>query len=179
MLWIMTTLQPQHRVCVRNKEGNVVSCKNETWDPNNAQIPCEKLPPKYSQCITHSFDKFSGEFEPNTLPKDGCPNGRKSEYSIGIAICHPNPGVYCIGEQYWINTSYPCFEEGAYSALVGILLSFFVGCFGADRFYLGYIFLGFIKLLTFGGLLLWWIIDFILLVTGHWGPIEGGYSFRF
>ena len=56
------------------------------------------------------------------------------------------------------------------------MLSFFVGLLGADRFYLGYYFLGFLKLFTVGGFFVWWIIDFILLAIGVWGPISGSYS---
>lgn len=47
--------------------------------------------------------------------------------------------------------------------LVTVLISFFVGALGIDRFYLGYTGLGIAKLLTIGGLGIWALIDFILI----------------
>ena len=59
------------------------------------------------------------------------------------------------------------------SKLTAILLCFFLGNLGIHRFYLGYTLIGIIQLLTFGGFLIWEIIDFIRLITGSLKDSEG------
>ncbi len=54
-----------------------------------------------------------------------------------------------------------------------VLLSFFLGGLGVDRFYLGYTGLGVAKLLTLGGCGIWAIIDFILIVTRNLKAADG------
>ena len=57
--------------------------------------------------------------------------------------------------------------------LVALLLSFFVGGLGVDRFYLGYLGLGVIKLLTCGGLGIWALIDLILIAMNNVPDVDG------
>ena len=57
-------------------------------------------------------------------------------------------------------------ESKMKSKLTAILLCFFLGGLGIHRFYLGYTLIGVIQLLTFGGLLIWVIVDLIRLIIG-------------
>jgi len=57
--------------------------------------------------------------------------------------------------------------------LVAVLLSWFVGFLGIDRFYLGYTGLGIAKLLTGGGCGVWALIDAILITVGSVNDAQG------
>ena len=54
-----------------------------------------------------------------------------------------------------------------------LLISILLGELGIDRFYLGYIGLGIIKLITLGGFGIWWILDIITIARGKMRDAKG------
>ncbi|WP_052569813.1 TM2 domain-containing protein [Endomicrobium proavitum] len=57
--------------------------------------------------------------------------------------------------------------------LILFLLSIFLGTLGVDRFYVGKIGTGLLKLFTGGGCGVWWIIDIILIATNKFTDAKG------
>ena len=53
------------------------------------------------------------------------------------------------------------------------ILAFFFGVFGAHRFYVGKIGTAIFQLLTIGGLGIWAMIDFVIILFGEFTDSEG------
>ena len=114
----------------------------------------------------------------------------KTELSCGQGLCEVEKegDIYgtCTCLEPYKHVQYPDFTNAtnlgkrflpvkacAYPAKMkkeAFFYSIFLGIFGADWFYLaagnrGFMCIGFFKMFTFGGLLFWWILDIILLLT--------------
>lgn len=57
--------------------------------------------------------------------------------------------------------------------LATLLFCLFLGSFGVHRFYVGKIGTGLLMLITFGGLAIWTLIDFIMIVCGAFRDKQG------
>jgi TM2 domain-containing membrane protein YozV len=99
----------------------------------------------------------------------------------GQGFCNTNMTVaVCVCNRGWTyarDGSNRCTYEQK-SKLAAFLLSFFVGGLGADWFYLsvgngGYIAAGVFKLLTLGGIGIWWLVDWIRILTNSFPDGQG------
>lgn len=57
--------------------------------------------------------------------------------------------------------------------LPAFLLCFFIGPFGAHRYYVGKVKSGILQMLTLGGLGIWCLVDFIRIIVGSFTDAEG------
>lgn len=51
--------------------------------------------------------------------------------------------------------------------ILTLVMSIFFGTLGIDRFMMGHIGLGILKLITAGGFGIWWLVDVILIATKY------------
>ncbi len=101
-----------------------------------------------------------------------CVRGRCVETSMNTSSC--------LCERGWTlsqNEPYICTYQQK-SKLAAFLLSFFLGGFGADWYYLsvgnsGYIAGGVFKMLTLGGMGIWWLVDWIRILTNSFHDGQG------
>lgn len=57
--------------------------------------------------------------------------------------------------------------------LILFFFSYMWGTFGVDRFYMGLVGTGILKLITFGGFGIWTLVDFIIILTGTFRDKQG------
>jgi hypothetical protein len=83
------------------------------------------------------------------------------------------PGVVVGDTQQLQPNSQAQISQGNKSFLIAFFLSLLLGPLGVDRFYLGKIGTGVLKLLTIGGLGIWYLIDLLFILTDHMKAKDG------
>ncbi|KAF6215824.1 hypothetical protein GE061_000159 [Apolygus lucorum] len=107
--------------------------------------------------------------DPATQQPRGCTKENKAK-----VVCKAADGIICHGSgNSTFKREIPCKFTNGYSFETALLLSIFLGMFGADRFYLGYPAMGLLKFCTLGFMFLGQLVDVILIATQVVGPADG------
>jgi len=155
--------------CVRHS-----FCPDHDYGPHSPYVPCENLPLDYLEC-EEPFDHKGNE----TARKEmgfGCSKfgGQKHEdVQLTARNCTVLASIQCFGPRTFMKDNFPCIKYTGHYFVTTLLYSILLGFLGMDRFILGHTGTAVGKLLTLGGVGIWWIVDIVLLVTGHLTPEDG------
>ncbi|XP_066584504.1 TM2 domain-containing protein biscotti [Prorops nasuta] len=131
------------------------------------EIDCNNLRMGQYICPHPDYDFI----DPKTQQPKGCTKENKAK-----VLCLAADGLICTEtKNNTFKKDIPCKWTNGYSFETSLLLSVFLGMFGADRFYLGYPAIGLLKLSTLGFLFIGQFADVILIATQIVGPADGSH----
>ncbi|XP_031575070.1 TM2 domain-containing protein CG11103-like [Actinia tenebrosa] len=166
-----------YKIKVQAKETDS-SCANESCDvnfnPKGPLIKCEFVPRDFLECEPpqdlHGNSTYKIELGYGCSKYGGL---RYEEVERSKVWCEVLPGIECHGKRRFLGHEEPCIKYSGHYFVTTLLYSILLGFLGVDRFCLGHTGTAVGKLLTIGGLGIWWVVDIILLITGTLKPEDG------
>ncbi|XP_060825710.1 TM2 domain-containing protein CG11103 [Bombus pascuorum] len=162
------------RICSGTMSANNTTDFQQEYRPEGPLVMCKFLPKEFIECenpIDHKGNKTAKDETGYGCVKFG---GSKYEDVEKTKVsCTVLPHIECYGPRTFNREGVPCIKYSNQFFVTTLLYSILLGFLGLDRFCLGHVGTGVGKLLTLGGVGVWWVFDIILIVTGSLQPEDG------
>lgn len=157
---------------------DVGACWNKScgleFDPYSPLINCSYVPQEFLKC------ELPIDLKGNASAKEelgyGCVKfggQRYHDVETTRVMCEVLENIECYGDRTFLSLrQFPCIKYTGHYFINTLIYSVLLGFLGMDRFCLGHTGTAVGKLLTLGGVGIWWIVDIILLVLGELRPAD-------
>lgn len=158
----------------KDKDSSVSSNYGSEYNPLSPMVLCSFVPIDFLDCkepIDHKGNKTARDELGHGCLKFG--GAYYEDVEKTKVQCTVLPNIECFGSRSFLKDGFPCIKYTDHYFVTTLLYSILLGFLGMDRFCLGQTGTAVGKLLTLGGLGIWWFIDVILLVTNNLLPEDG------
>ncbi|XP_037028470.1 TM2 domain-containing protein CG11103 [Bradysia coprophila] len=145
-----------------------------TYNPQGPLVKCSFLPIDFLDCkepIDHKGNKTARDEVGHGCLKFG--GVYYDDVEKTKVQCSVLGDIECHGPRTFLKDGFPCVKYTEHYFVTTLLYSILLGFLGMDRFCLGQTGTAVGKLLTLGGVGIWWIIDIVLLITNNLLPEDG------
>jgi len=167
---VQSVVQPQSQT----GSNSAASAVSSAFNPLGPNVMCSFLPRDFLECkepIAHR-NNATAKLEKGY----GCLRFGGSTYEDvehTRVQCTVYTDIDCYGARTFFRDGVPCVRYTDHYFVTTLIYSMLLGFLGMDRFCLGQTGTAVGKLLTMGGVGVWWIIDVILLITNNLLPEDG------